>query len=150
MYKPPLLWQHASISPSHSLQLQSYHVPILVWSHFVVHLINWAMLIIIIACVVKNRKNVKKSKLKWRLFLILIIGVWIRLGVLIFWQLALNKETDFTFKILFSIFISSQGLLIFLIHVIHAPQSGKQWKKLLIKFYILSEVPPCVMLRLPA
>ena len=103
----------------------------------VVHLINWAIyiFIIIIACVVKNRKNVKKSKLKGDLFLILIIGVWIRLGGLIFWQLALNKETDFTFKILFSIFISSQGLLIFLIHVIHAPQSGKQWKKLLIKFY---------------
>lgn len=35
MYKPPNIYQHTSISLSHSLQLQGYilYIPLLVWSH---------------------------------------------------------------------------------------------------------------------
>ena len=103
-----------------------------------VHIFNWAMFIIIIACLLKNRKNVKKKReLKLHFFLILGLSLVFGLG----WGFGLLatsseiKKLTFTFQILFSIFISSQGLLIFLFHVIRAPLARKQWKKLLIKLF---------------
>ena len=102
----------------------------------VVHLFNWAMFIIIIACLLKNRKNVKKkSELKRHFFLVLGLSLVFGLG----WGLGLLatsseiQKLTFTFQILFSILIGSQGLLIFLFHVIRAPQAREQWKKLLTK-----------------
>ena len=106
-----------------------------------VHLFNWAMFIIIIVCLLKNRKNVKKKReLKRHFFLILGLSLAFGLG----WGFGLLatsseiKKLTFTFQILFSIFISSQGLLILLFHVIRAPQARKQWKKLLIKLFCLT------------
>ena len=102
----------------------------------VVYLFNWAMFIIIIVCLVKNRKNVsslhhkKKRELRRHFFLVLGLS-------LVFGFLATSsdiKELTFTFQILYSILISSQGLLIFVFHVIRAPQAREQWKKLFIKF----------------
>ena len=104
----------------------------------VVHLFNWAMFIIIIVCLLKNRKNVKKkTELKRHFFPHsgAIIGVWIRLGFGLLATSSEIKKLAFTFQIPFGIFISSQGLLIFLFHVIRAPQARKQWKKLLIKLF---------------
>ena len=107
-----------------------------------VHIFNWAMFIIIIVCLLKNRKNVKKKReLKRHFFLILGLSLVFGLG----WGFGLLatsseiKKLTFTFQILFSIFISSQGLLIFLFHVIRAPQARKQWKKLLIKLFCPTE-----------
>ena len=103
----------------------------------VVHLFNWAMFIVIIACLLRNRQNVKKKReLKRHFFLILGLSLVFGLG----WGFGLLatsseiKKLTFTFQILFSILISSQGLLIFLFHVICAPQAREQWRKLLIKF----------------
>ena len=106
-----------------------------------VYLFNWVMFIIIIVCLVKNRKNVsslhhkKKRELKRLFFLVLGLSLVFGLG----WGFGLLatssdiKELTFTFQILFSILIGSQGLLIFVFHVIRVPQARKQWKKLFIK-----------------
>ena len=107
-----------------------------------VYLFNWAMFIVITVCLVKNRKNknvstmhAKKRELKRLFFLVLGLSLLFGLG----WGFGLLatssdiKELTFTFQILFSILIGSQGLLIFVFHVIRAPQARKQWKKLFIK-----------------
>ena len=108
----------------------------------VVYLFNWAMFIIIIVCLVKNRKNVSslhhKKKRELRRHFFLVLGLSLVFGLVWgFGFLATSsdiKELTFTFQILYSILISSQGLLIFVFHVIRAPQARKQWKKLFIKF----------------
>ena len=107
-----------------------------------VYLFNWAMFIIIIICLVKNRKNVsslhhkKKRELKRLFFLVLGLSLVFGLG----WGFGLLatssdiKKLTFTFQILFSILIGSQVLLFFVFHVIRAPQAREQWKKLFLKF----------------
>ena len=109
----------------------------------VVYLFNWAMfIIIIIVCLVKNRKNVSslhhKKKRELRRHFFLVLGLSLVFGLVWgFGFLATSsdiKELTFTFQILYSILISSQGLLIFVFHVIRAPQAREQWKKLFIKF----------------
>ena len=90
----------------------------LIFPFVAVHLFNWVMFIIIIICLAKNRKNVKKKKeLKRHFFLVvglsLVFGLGWGLGLL-----ATSSETEklsFTFQILFSILIGSQGVLIFFI-----------------------------------
>ena len=113
----------------------------LIFPFVAVYLFNWAMFITIIVCLVKNRKNVsslhhkKKRELKRHFFLVLGLSLVFGLG----WGFGLLatssdiKELTFTFQILFSILIGSQGLLIFVFHVIRAPQAREQWKKLFIK-----------------
>ena len=103
-----------------------------------IYLFNWAMFITITVCIVKNRKNIhhKKRELKRLFFLALGLSLLFGLG----WGFGLLAtssditELTFTFQILFSILIGSQGLLIFVFHVIRAPQARKQWKKLFFKF----------------
>ena len=114
----------------------------LIFPCVVVYLFNWAMFIVITVCLVKNRKNgstmhaKKKRELKRLFFLVLGLSLLFGLG----WGFGLLatssdiKELTFTFQILFSILIGSQGLLIFIFHVIRAPQARKQWKKLFFKF----------------
>ena len=109
----------------------------LIFPFVVVYLFNWAIFITIIVCLVKNRSTMhhKKRKLKRLFFLALGLSLLFGLG----WGFGLLatssdiKELTFTFQILFSILIGSQGLLIFVFHVIRAPQARKQWKKLFIK-----------------
>ena len=110
----------------------------LIFPFVVVYLFNWAIFITIIVCLVKNRSTMhhKKRKLKRLFFLALGLSLLFGLG----WGFGLLatssdiKELTFTFQILFSILIGSQGLLIFIFHVIRAPQARKQWKKLFFKF----------------
>ena len=112
----------------------------LIFPFAAVYLFNWAMFITIIVCLVKNRKNVSsmhhKRELKRIFFLVLGLSLLFGLG----WGFGLLatssdiKELTFTFQILFSILISSQGLLIFIFHVVRAPQAREQWKKLFLKF----------------
>lgn len=108
----------------------------LIFPFVVVHLFNWVMFIIIIVCLAKNRKNVKKkTELKRHFFLVVGLSLVFGLGWG-FGLLATSSETEklsFTFQILFSILIGSQGVLIFIFHVIRAPQAREQWKKLFTK-----------------
>ena len=110
----------------------------LIFPFVAIYLFNWAIFITIIVCLVKNRSTMhhKKRKLKRLFFLVLGLSLLFGLG----WGFGLLatssdiKELTFTFQILFSILIGSQGLLIFIFHVIRAPQARKQWKKLFFKF----------------
>lgn len=102
------------------------------------------MFFIIIACLLRamhsNQRDFlsqqsKKRKLKKHFFLALGLSLVFGLG----WGFGLlattsdAQELTFTFQIIFSMFIGSQGLLIFFFHVIRAPQVRRQWKRWFIK-----------------
>ena len=125
-----------------TLQLQGHHVPLLVWSHRPVCCSSHLQLGHVhhhhCLSLEEQKECQEEERAKTALFFHsgAIIGVWIRLGI---WSpIATSseiKKLTFSFQILFSIFIVSQRLLIFLFHVTRAPQARKQWKKLLIKLF---------------
>lgn len=109
-----------------------------------IYLFNWTMFFIIIACLLRAKhsnprdflsQQSKKRKLKKHFFLALGLSLVFGLG----WGFGLlattsdAQELTFTFQIIFSMFIGSQGLLIFFFHVIRAPQVRRQWKRWFIK-----------------
>ena len=106
----------------------------LVFPFLLIYLLNWIIFVLIMVSLIKKRSTEQEHKK----LAVIAIGLSIVFGL--GWGLGLAatssdvEEVTFTFQVIFSIFVGSQGLLIFIFHGIRSEIVRKewahQWKKL--------------------
>ena len=103
----------------------------------VMNIFNWSLFITIIISVCLKRRTAtdepgKKAKKLTKSHVTMTIGLANLCGLGWIFGLAASsmpvEELTFIFQLLFSIFVGSQGILLFFFHCIRNPQARKQWK----------------------
>jgi MFS family permease len=139
----PLLVTVVSVGPGHKYYINPYYCRATEWPFWlglilpfsVIILFDWVVFAIIMTKLLR-RKVVKvdikmDSKKNYKEKFILAIGLSLLLGL--GWGLGLTatssdvKEVTFVFQILFSLFVGSQGVLIFIFHGLRSPQFRQTW-----------------------
>ena len=110
----------------------------LILPFLLIYIFNWIVFIIIMTSIYKKSKKQEKKVARTKKLTMIAIGLSLLFGL--GWAFGLSatssnvEEVTFAFQLIFSIFVGSQGLLIFIFHGIRSKNVSKQWKSWLEKY----------------
>ena len=122
----------------------------LILPFFLIYIFNWIVFIIIMTSIYKKSKassvhKPDKKVVRTKKLTIIAIGLSLLFGL--GWGFGLSatsssvEEVTFIFQLLFSIFVGSQGLLIFIFHGLRPKNVRKQWESWLQKYLRVKRKP---------